>query len=86
MKKEISKIAFEIEKLAKNSDLNQNQIVKELENYFKLKSYDIFIDLYKNREKKVTEICKEFHISPKRFYKILKKKGIEVKKYKKRNI
>lgn len=81
MDKELTEIIAQIEKLSENSEPTEKQILERLSKHFKDKWNEKYIKAYLKREKKISEICKEFKIPPKRFYKVLKENGIEPKKY-----
>jgi DNA invertase Pin-like site-specific DNA recombinase len=84
LNEEISKLVGKIERLAKNSELVETKIITALDAHFKKKRDQKYIELYLDKKKSIKDICKEFKISQKTLYKILKENGIKTKTYKKK--
>lgn len=82
MKEKLKHIISDIEQLSGNSETIEKEFLNQLNDFFEKKWEEKYVELYLKRERKISEICKEYKISPKRLYKIIKRKGIEPKVYK----
>ncbi|MDB2384899.1 hypothetical protein N9V96_00330 [Polaribacter sp.] len=79
----LTKLKEDIQKLSKDTNQTELEIVEKLQKYFYNKDLNKKLKRYKEGKVKVKDLQRELRISPRKFYQLLEEKNIAYKKYNK---
>ncbi|WP_439130792.1 hypothetical protein [Polaribacter sp.] len=78
MNEATKKIIKDIRELAKTSDETEVEIMENINSYFNKRAVKTIVRLYKRRKANVLDLCKDYRVSTKKLYQILRENNVEI--------